>query len=102
METTKFISVKDSYPEDYPELLLSDSEKIKLKHKIYQTKEVEIKYQDGHVEIGRRYRMWSDDYSFWINKESFDKNNPLFITSWRPIQPLPLSAPSSQSPKLKQ
>ena len=88
LKEIEFISVKDSYPENHPELVLSDDEKKQLKSKITKTKEVEILYKDGHTEIGRRLQMPGENYCGWINHEKFDEDDPLFITHWRPIKPL--------------
>ena len=86
MINDEFISIKTGYPEDYPELILTDKEKKKLEYKnISKTIEVEILFQDGHVEIGRRYQCKGDDYCFWFNSESFEDGSPLKITHWRKI-----------------
>jgi len=92
----EFISVKDSYPEDYYQLLLTDSEKKQLKNRIAKTREVEIQYQDGHIEIGRRFQCKGDDYCWWGNDEEFDKESPLLITHWRPIRPLRIPSMDTQ------
>ena len=84
MINNEFISIKTGYPEDYAELILTDKEKKGLQYKnLSKTKEVEILFQDGHTEIGRRYQCKGDDYCFWLNSQSFVDGNPLKITHWR-------------------
>lgn len=73
-EAQKWISVKDSMPEDHGELLLTKKGKLGE-----ITIPVLVKYKNGTVKIDCRYKMNGDNYSFWFIPHDE-------IIEWRPIE----------------
>ena len=84
----QWISVEKGLPENCDRLLLITSGIRMLKAQklgVAKTKEVIVRFLDGTHEIGRRFQCNGDNYFWWGNIESFEKNDPRKITHWRPL-----------------
>lgn len=87
----KFISIDDELPENRQELLLDVKSKkqtvlLNGRYGNKKTKVVLVQYRDGTFDVAERFKLLGDDYYYWTCLESFEKNNPKNIISWRPIE----------------
>lgn len=73
-EAQRWISVKESMPEDHKELLLDKKGKLGE-----ITIPVLVKYKNGRVKIDSRYNFSGDNYNFWFIPHTD-------IIEWRPIE----------------
>ena len=73
-EAQRWITIKESMPEDHDELLVPKKGKLSE-----ITIPVLVRYKNGHVKIDCRYKMNGDNYAFWFI--SHDE-----IKEWRPIE----------------
>lgn len=85
----KWRKVSEGFPEE-DESLLIETRKKSYKGKmekigVIKTKEVLVKYANGEVILSQRCQCKGDNYFWWNCRESFDINDPYFITEWMPI-----------------
>lgn len=73
-EAQRWISIKESMPEDHKELLLEKKGKLSE-----ITKTVLVKYKNGKVTTDCRYQFKGDNYAFWFIPHCE-------IIEWRPIE----------------
>ena len=88
-EANRWRKVEEELPEQNESLLIENGDKTYKgrmeKLGTIKTKPVLVKYADGRVIIAHRCQCKGDNYFWWDCHESFDKDDFMYIVSWKPI-----------------